>query len=268
MPIIRPGDTIIVTTSQHVLRLNVPALTAHVDRASATVFGQAPSSARLRVEPYNTYGGVSQNVTATVGGTYSVAFPSLTPLNTTYGKLTYFDAAGNQVGLSFATVHWDVVVNDKCLAGIVDVGGAPLTLTLRSGSDAVKSTLFMTPTYPYYSACFAATVQSGDRIALQSVAASEMFTVPLLTARHNYAGQAVEGSAPPLAPLLTEFPNVYSGVRRVFADTAGRYGVDVSDLHPPLLSRGRVYVYDGGGNSTSIYFTVLGYPAFLPVVRR
>ncbi len=124
----------------------MPSLTAHVDRASATVFGQAPPLARLRVAPYSTYG-ISQDVTATASGTYSVSFPSLAPLNTTYGKLTYFDPDGDQAILSFATVHWEVVVNDKCLTGIVDVAGAPVTLTLRTSTGGIKSTLLFTPTY-------------------------------------------------------------------------------------------------------------------------
>ena len=146
---IKPGDIITVTTAQQTLRLEVPALTAHIDRAPATIFGQAPPFARLRVMPYYYYG-YSQNVTATASGAYSATFPSLAPLNTTYGRLIYYDPVGNQVSLSFATVHWDVVVNDQCLSGIVDMTGTPLTLTLRSGSGAVKSTQVFTPTYTNY----------------------------------------------------------------------------------------------------------------------
>ena len=264
---IKPGDVITVTTAQQALRLAVPALTAHIDRAPATIFGQAPPFARLRIMPYYYYG-YSQNVTATVSGAYSATFPSLTPLDTTYGRLIYYDPVGNQVSLSFATVHWDVVVNDKCLSGIVDMTGTPLTLTLRSDSGAVKSTQVFTPTYTSYTICFTVTVESGDHISLQSAASTEVFTVPLLTARHNTARQAIEGSAPPHEALFIEFPSLYSGMRRVFADGNGQYGVDTSDVHPPLLSRGRVVVRDADSNSTSIYFTVTGYQTFLPIVRR
>ncbi len=262
LPPVKPGDTVMVTTSQQVLRLNVPSLTAHVDRASAMVFGQAPPSARLRVA-LNSYG-VSQNVTATVSGMYSVSFPGLAPLNTTYGKLTYFDATGNQANLDFATVHWDVVVDDKCWSGIIDMAGAPLTATLRNNSGGLKGTLAFTPTYSLYSACFTTAVQSGDQIFLQSASATEVFTVPTLTARHNYALQAVEGTAPPDHELFTEF----SGTRRTFSDSSGHYGVDTSDLRPPLLSKGRVYLRDEASNTTSIYFTVTGYSTFLPIMRR
>ena len=264
---IKPGDTVVVTTAQQVRLLSVPFLTAHVDRASATVFGQAPPLARLRVAPYSAYG-VSQDVTATASGTYSVSFPGLAPLNTTYGKLTYFDPDGDQAILSFATVHWEVVVNDKCLTGIVDVAGAPLTLTLRNNSGDVKSTRTITPSYPSYSACFTTIVESGDQIFLQSASATEVFTVPLLTARHNYTLQAVEGTAPPNHDLYTEFWWGNGAYRHVYSDNSGRYGIDTSDLHPPLLSRGRVYLHDEAGNTTSIYFTVTGYSTFLPIVRR
>jgi hypothetical protein len=262
--LIKPGDTITVTTSQHVLRLSVPSLTAHVDRASATVFGQAPPLARLRVEPYNAYGGVSQNVTATAAGAYSVSFPSLAPLSTTYGKLTYFDAEGDQAILSFATVHWDVVVNDKCWSGIIDMAGIPITLTLRNASGGLKSTLVLTPTFPSYSACFTSAVQSGDQIVMQTTSATEIFTVPMLTAWHNYALQAVEGAAPSNHELFI----VLNGTRRTFSDNSGHYGVDTSDLRLPLLSRGRVYLHDEAGNTTSIYFTVTGHQTFLPIMRR
>jgi hypothetical protein len=267
MPPIKPGDVISVATAQHALRLDVPALTAHIERASATVFGQAPPFAQLRVGAYY-YDSLAQNVTATASGAYSVTFPSLAPLNTTYGRLIYFDAAGNQVGLSFATVHWEVIVNNRCLYGIVDMAGAPLTLVLHSGSGAVKSTAVFTPTYTSYTACFTAIVQSGDRIALHSAAATEVFTVPLLTARHDYGLKIVEGIAAPNQELFTQFQHTWNASRRTFSDNSGRYGVDTSDLHPPLLSRGRVYLLDTAGNSTSIYFTVLGYPIFLPVVSR
>ena len=264
---IKPADIVSVTTAQVVRQLHVPALTAHVDRASATVFGQAPPLARLRVEPYNIFG-VSLDVTATASGAYSASFPGLAPLDTTYGKLTYFDPEGDQASLSFATVHWDVVVNDKCWSGIVDTAGLPLTLTLRNSSGSLKSTLLYTPTYYSYAACFTTTVQSGDALFLQSAVATEVFTVPMLSARHNYALQAVEGAAPPNHDVYFEGLWNYGVYRHTYSAGNGRYGVDTGDLHPPLLSRGRVYVHDEAGNITSIYFTVSGYPTFLPIMRR
>ncbi len=92
--------------------------------------------------------------------------------------------------------------------------------------------------------------------------------MPLLTARHNYALQAVEGAAPPNHDLYSEFWWGSGAYRHVYSDNTGRYGIDTSDLHPPLLSRGRVYLHDEAGNTTSIYFTVTGYPTFLPIMRR
>ena len=92
--------------------------------------------------------------------------------------------------------------------------------------------------------------------------------MPLLTARHNYALQAVEGAAPPNHEILAEFPSAGGGLRRVFSGNSSQYGVDTGGLHPPLLSRGRIYLHDEAGNTTSIYFTVTGYPTFLPILRR
>lgn len=264
---LKPGDTIAVTTAQRTLHLNIPYIATHVDRVSATVFGQAPPFARLRIEPYS-YANVAQETTATASGAYSVSFPSLAPLNTTYGRITYFDAAGNQAVSPFATIHWEIVVNDKCFLGVVDAVGLPVTLTLRAANDALKSTYHFTPTYGYYGACFTQRIQSGDRIALQSAAATEVFTVPLLTARHNYARQAIEGSAPPNYALFAEL--WWNGIirRRTFSDANGRYGVDTSDLQPPLLAQGRMSLSDEAGNTTKVYFIILGYPIYLPSLRR
>jgi hypothetical protein len=273
---IRPGDLLTVTTAQQILHLAVPALTAHVDRASATVFGQAPPFARIRVMPYDDYYAYWTETTADASGAYSVTFPGNAPLNSTYGSLTYYDTTGNQVGLVFATVHWDVVIGGNCLNGIVDMVGAPLTLTLRGSNSMLKSIQVFTPTSPHYNACFTTTVQSGDQITLYSAAASEAFSVPVLTARHNYTRQAVEGSAPPFGEVLADLKMLYAGnpaayypvTRRVFADETGQYGVDTSDLQLPLLVDERVYVHDAVGNTTSHYFTVTGYQTFLPVIRR
>jgi hypothetical protein len=80
--------------------------------------------------------------------------------------------------------------------------------------------------------------------------------------------QAVEGTAPPNHDLYFEAWWRNRAYRHVYSNNGGRYGVDTSDLHPPLLSRGRIYLRDEVGNTTSIYFTVTGYSAFLPIVRR
>ena len=80
--------------------------------------------------------------------------------------------------------------------------------------------------------------------------------------------EAVEGAAPPNHELFAEFPWAGGGIRRVFSGSGSRYGVDTSGAYPPLLSRGRIYLHDEAGNTTSIYFTVTGYQTFLPIIRR
>ena len=152
--------------------------------------------------------------------------------------------------------------------GIVDVANMPITLTLRTPGGSLKSTRVVTPTYSQYTGCFSVPIQSGDRIDLQTASATEAFTVPLLTARHNYPLQAVEGMAPPNHELFAEFWWAGSGTRRTFSDGGGQYGIDASDLRPLVLSQGRVFLRDEAGNTTSAYFTVTGYQTFLPLVRR
>ena len=261
---LQPGTTVVLTTPQQTRRLILPALTAHVDRAAATVAGQAPPFARLRVAPYGEYG-LSQLVTAAADSTYSVTFPALAPLNTANGVLFYFDTDGDQAVLNFSSIRWEIDVNDNCLVGRADMIGVPATLRLYQANGTLKSTVVVTPTYDRYAACFDTPVRSTDHIALQTTAATEVFTVPLLSARHDFMRQTVEGQAAPQQEVLVE---TWAVQRHSYADNTGHYGVDVSDWQPPLLTRSRALIRDEAGNEISAYFTVVGYPAFLPLVWR
>lgn len=259
---LEPDDTVAVTTPQQTLRLTLPYLTAHVNQATATIFGQAPPNARLGVELYGY--GPAQSFTATTGGIFSITLPVSTPLHTNYGTLTYFDPNDHQVLLDFATVHWEVALGYPCFNGIVDMAQVPVTLTLRTETGTLKSAVVLTPTYPQYQGCFTASIESNDRIELDTIIASEVFTVPVLTARHNYARQAVEGQTAPNQEvhvwLLTD--------RRTWPDADGNYGIDTSDLPLSLGMRGSAQLADAVGNTTTRYFTITGYQVYLPVIRR
>ncbi len=153
---------------------------------------------------------------------------------------------------------------DACFNGIVDMANVPVTLTLRAAAGTLKSSVVITPTSPFYTGCFTTTIESNDRIRLDTVIASEIFSVPVLTARHNYARQTVEGQTTANREvhvwLLTD--------RRTWSDASGHYGIDTSDLPLSLEQRGFAQLADEVGNTTTRYFTITGYPVYLPMIGR
>jgi hypothetical protein len=44
--------------------------------------------------------------------------------------------------------------------------------------------------------------------------------------------------------------------------------VDTNDLRPPLGSIGMATIADADGNFTRRNFKIIGYPAYLPIVRK
>jgi len=271
---LRPGDVVIVATPFQVMQLTLPFLSAHVDRATATVSGQAPPGARLRVDlVYDEYGGFfdSQVVTATAAGAYTATFPDGAPLSSARGTLTYFNADGHQVRLEFATAQWWVTLDDPCVSGNVDVAGAPITVTLQAGNGAPKGVFTGTAgtTAGAFYACFQTAVQPGDRLTLIHPTGSMTFSVPVLTAEHDYARQVLEGQAVPYSAIAATFQIGFSyNARHTRADANGRYGLDTSDLRPPPGQSGYVMMTDEAGNTVQRNFTIQGYRSYLPLVMR
>ncbi len=274
-----PGDTVVVTTPLQVLQLTLPFLSARVDRATATVSGQAPPGARLQVDLIYPQGYgesvESQVVTATATGVYTATFPDEAPLSSARGTLTYFNPDGHQVRLEFAAPRWQVILDDPCVSGNAEVGGAPITVTLQAGNGTPKGVFTGTAwsTGGAFYACFQTTVQPEDRLTLIHAIGSTTYTVPLLTAEHDYARQALEGQAAPFRTIAATFQtgsyyNRQWVTRHTWADADGHYGLDTSDLSlPPGLS-GYVVMSDEAGNTVQRNFTVKGYRAFLPLIVR
>lgn len=269
LPAHAPGDTIVVTTPQLTRRLTLPMLTARIHRATATVYGQAPPDARLKVDL--TSHGRSQIITATASGYYTATFADLAPLSSARGRLTYFDADGDQAYLEFATLYWNVTLDMPCVDGGAEMAGTPITLTLQAASGATKDVhTGTTDGMSSFYGCFTTTIQSGDWLVLSYPAGlTATFNVPLLTARHDYAQQALLGRT--VSNIQVEVNLWGSGTwstRHVWSDANGYYGVDTSDLHLSLGTYGTATITDSDGNLTHRNFKIIGYPAYLPIVRK
>ena len=272
-----PGDTLTVTTLHESRRLNLPFLSAHIDRQTATVSGQAPPNARLEVDirvPSAYAPGTqlyTQIVTATAGGSYTATFTNLAPLSTVQGTLTYFDTDGDQARLDFATPSWQVVLGSACVAGSAEVVNMPITVTLQDKNGAFKDrfTSYAQSTSGVFAQCFpTATVQPSDRLTLSYAQDVLTYTVPVLTAEHDYARQVLRGEAPPNTPIAAALLSDYSYQpdRHTFTDSSGHYGFDTSDLHPAPGQSGYVIMTDAAGNTVRRYFTITGYRSFLPLI--
>jgi hypothetical protein len=268
-----PGDTVVGTTPQRVLSLTLPFLSAHIDRAAAMVSGLAPPNARLQVDINANYATAfaSQVVTATASGVYTVSFPNMAPLRSAYGTLTYF-AQDGQVRLDFGTPHWQTTLGNPCVSGEGQVGGVPITVTLQAGDGTPRGTVTTTADYGSikFSLCFTMPIQPDDRLALVYPGGLMTFTVPNLTAEHDYGRQVLEGQAVPSSAIAATIPNggyyQYSVTRHTQADATGHYGLDTSDLSLPPNRSGYVVMADEAGNTVQRNFTIQGYRTFLPVV--
>ncbi len=270
---LQPGDRVTVTTPGQVLRLTLPFLSAQVDRDTATVHGQAPPNSRLKVLLTNFYDfHDTQIVTATAAGLYTATFASLAPLPNVHGTLMHLNEEGHQTQMLFSTGQWQITLGNPCVNGYAGIAGPPLTVTLTSSSGVLKSAV--TLPYPGYStqfhACFTDTVEASDQLTLIQPGYLTTFTVPVLTARHDYARRVLEGKSPSNTDIIGYVPFGYgrTSIRHTQSDAAGHYGLDTSDLAVRPLTSGYVRMMDQAGNTVTEDFIIEGYRAYLPWVVR
>ncbi len=265
-----PGDAVTVTMPREVLTLPLPLLTARVDRATATVSGQAPPGAPLEVSlsAYPLY--LSRRVTATAAGTYTVSFPEMAPLGSANGIVRYTNPQGHIVFLAFNVRAWVVTLGERCVTGWADVPGVPFTATLRTADGFTENLTGTASTYnASFQVCFSRPVGIGDRLGLNQLGVETEFVVPRLTADHDWAAQVLEGEAPPGALVEVVFPRGWISVsRRTMADGSGRYRLDTRDLGLRVGDTGFVAVTDAQGNGVRLPFRVHGLRVYLPVVAR
>jgi len=269
-PVLTPGDSVTVTTSGQILRMTLPALTARLGWATKTVTGQAPPNSRLKVTLGPSYYGWEDNsqiVTATTTGAYTASFSSSFVSVYTNGSVTHFDAEGNQTILNFSAARWNVTLGSNCLSGFAETPGQTIvtlsaqeTLTLTASLDGGLSLCFQRP------------IEPGDQLIRSTSAGVTTYSVPLVTAQHDYRRRALEGIALPHSLVQAHFgPEPYgyaSLTRSVTADANGRYGMDTSDLSLVIGQNGAVVVTDAEGNTVRVGFTISGYRLYLPLAIK
>ncbi len=277
--IVSPGDLIRLQTQEHTVSMTVPLLSAELDSSSATVTGVAPPESRLVIELYNSnqyyywQPDASQIVTSTTNGDFSAAFPEMAPLTRAYGSVIYRDGNGHKTYYSFANPYLEITIGEMCMSGSVPAPRQPYALTHQSVTGATE--VYTGTAYGdngLFGECLQEATQPGDLFMLESPAGSMVFsyTVPELTALHDYELQAVIGAAPPQVALDVKFypPNFGEIFRRTASGADGRFGVDTSDLPLSVRTSGNVAFYDPAGAIVRRNFVVSGYQHFFPVMMR
>ena len=272
--LMQAGDWLTITTPVHTWQQTLPFLSAHIDRASATVSGQAPAGAQLLVNLFaDDSPAATQLVTTTAEGAYTATFSTLTPLHTAWGTLTYSDPNDFQVILDFATPHWEVILGNSCLSGNAEAAGSPITVTLLSGDGTFKgeATTWAFGTNGWYFVCLPATLQPNDHLILAHPTGVTTYTVPNVTAHHDYDLQALTGQALPDSALVATFITSYYPYivnRHAQADATGHYGMDTSDLTLRLGQAGYVVMTDSDGNTVRQDFVIRGHPIYFPLLTK
>jgi hypothetical protein len=261
------GDRLILTASQTVTTLIVPDLVAQIDRATATLYGRAPAGSQLRVDL--TSPARTQWITATASSHYTATFADLAPLTSITGTLTYFEGEAKQVVMGFSTGRWTVTLGKHCTGGVAEMSGKALTVTLESPPGTAREVVTQPVGYGnQFTVCFNRRIETGDRLVLAySSGVSSLFTLPTLTARHDYAQQAVLGQAP-AGSQIEVTANDGAVVRHVWSEANGAYGADLSDRLLPIGTPGQVSVTDAAGNIILRRFTVIGLTCYLPVIVK
>jgi hypothetical protein len=175
-----------------------------------------------------------------------------------------------QTWLNFITPQWEVTLDDQCLEGTAATPGVPITITLkpRDGSPPVYAQTSSYFENGGFFVCLDRPVQSGDILTRQEPTSIYSLTVPVLTARHDYARQVLTGQAPPGAPLLVYLPDNPSLPRHTWSDANGRYGLDTNGANLQLRRTGYIFYTDPDNNTIRKEFTIEGFRFWLPWLGR
>jgi hypothetical protein len=268
------GDQLLLEIPGKTLQLTLPYLTAHLDIQKNTLSGQAPPGSRLQVdltlkEPVY-YPSITQMITATSSGTYSVTFPGVDPNTIDLGTLTSFDEEGQQTILKFAPPHWSINLDSTSITGVAEAPGETITLThLSATENTLEVITATTSTYDgIYSGFFQQLISPGDTLYVASRAGMQSYLIPSLSAAYDYWHQVLEGQASPGWTIVVIFPYDMYGrtiIRHAIADASGHFGIDASDLDLPSYGSGYVEIMDEIGNTVQKYYQLTGYRLYLPI---
>jgi hypothetical protein len=279
---IEPDFRLIATTTEQVLSMRMPFLTARIEPTQAIVSGIAPPESNLWLrlsKPLDPYAGPniigSQYITASASGTYSVNFGALAPISKAIGQLIHFDDDWNRTKMSFGTPQITLSIGESLFRGIANTWGSPVTITLLSPTTTISQVVHLTTYYGSgaYIGVFDPPVQSNDQITIENVGYSNTLVVPLLTAHHDYGRNVLVGLAPPGSRIVAYLPSPfypyqYSIERHTLADSTGHYGLDTSGMNFLLGATGYVQLTDSEGNIFQRKFQITGYTLYFPCVAR
>ena len=271
-PFPKPGDLLKVETPDRFWQMIFPWLTAHVDTSTGVISGEAPPDSRLAVYlDFTENPSSSQIVTATASGMYSASFPILDVLNMHTGYVQHFTTEDMRTILHFGRPHWYVTLGSRQVDGYAPMTGIAFTVTLQSSDGIFNQSIYTTTLgyTNYFQVQFQRAIQPGDRLSLQTVDGQvSEFTVPYLSAVHDFARRVLEGRAPADGELIAYIPISHDRVsRHIRLGPGGRYGVDTSDLNTIVGMSGEVFFIDRFGNTVTRPFTIRGYPCYLPLIR-
>jgi len=261
------GQTLVARTTEEVMTVTMPHLTALADPQANIVSGEAPPGARLMVS-FHRYPWDYGPVTATITGTYSVDFDG----GATSGRVVYLHPDGHRVTLDFYVPHIEVALERPYVRG-VPPGPGVVTATLRDAGGDLKGS--GVDTHWWNSEWFSVRltdaqqepvpVSSGDLLIVEAAGSMMTMTAPVLTASFDQRTGILTGIAPARAWLRV---GLESNSRQVQVSPDGTYAMDWSDLSPWSGMGGYVHITDDSGNETVRYFTVPYYSMYLPLVNR
>jgi hypothetical protein len=264
-----PGERVEVETPTNFWEMIIPLLTARMDADAGLLSGQAPPASRLAIKLYDPGGGsLNTVITATTSGTYSVTFPVTPDRRFTSGIMTHFTAFDMRTDLSFNTPRWYITIGSVNVSGYAPIHGTPITFTLESGDGTFSQVLVQTLSTADFWLTFDRTIQPGDRLRMETEDGQvSEFTVPYLSAVHDYARQVLEGQVPTDGEVSVYIPSLYGGyTRHIRPSPDGHYGLDTSDLVPLVGAAGFIQYKDPYGTIVTRPYTILGYPAYLPLI--
>jgi len=273
---LEPGDVVSLTTPSTVYTLAVPSLSAFFDLSAARVGGTAPPEGELRVyitevSPWRTYLLVPESTLPHADGHFSAVFPEIAGKTAVAGVLTYLPPSGGEVVLHFLPPRWEVTLGSHSLTGIAPYPETKVNFMWRSvAGETFSVTLPAVRGNGSFSVYLPEGLQPGDLLQMEAASQRISYTVPLVTAEHDFARQVLLGQAPPGARLEAGFGQASGGYlpRRVYVGAQGVYGVDTSDLRLKPNTGGYVLVTDKAGNTVRFYFRINGYRVWLPLIER
>lgn len=265
-----PGDQVQMETPGRFWEMLIPFLTTHVNAPAGIISGQAPPTSRLAINlSFNNYlPPIRTIITATASGTYSFTFPVSPEPVYISGNVIHFTAFDMRTYLNFNTPLWRVTLGSGSVSGYAPLYKVPVTVTLQSLDGSFSQALTQTLDQNYFEVDFQHLIQPGDWLALYTPAGlATEFVAPSLTAVHDFARCVLEGRAPPGGQLIAYIPeSVGVATRNVRLMPDGRFGVDISDLHPSIGAQGFIQFTDRLGNTTIYRFTI-GYLVYFPAVQ-